>query len=194
MKSITLLVLVAATALAGPPMICEPVNIGDAKSLPWKAGNTWNGTDPAYDLASLSSDLLALLTPSAAIPLRMETMRRAAIYAAKNQTLAAQLSSQLLARVANAEAAGKQLALYWFDAGYFVETLRQAGFIYRHDMLTSAEKAKWQLRGDNNPLDGKPWIEKAIRLGGKGMDIALVKAEEYRQADLKRTKMLLTAN
>ena len=192
MKSITLLVLVAATALAGPPMICQPVDIGDAKSLPWKPVNTWNGADPAYDLASLSSDLLALLTPSAAIPLRMETMRRAAIYAAGNQTLAAQLSSRLLARVANAEAAGKQLSIYWFDAGYFVETLRQASFIYRYDMLSPAEKSTWQLRGDPAPLDGKPWIEKAIRLGGGGMEVALLKVEEYRQADLKRNQKLLS--
>ena len=120
-------------------------------------------------------------------------MRRAAIYTAKNQTLAAQLTAQLLARVADAEASGKATPALWFDAGFFVETLRQAAFIYRYDMLTPAEKAQWQLRGETTSLDGKPWIEKAIRLGGKGMETAFVKVEEYRQADLKRSQKLVSA-
>lgn len=193
MKYITLLVLASTAALAGPPMICHPVAIGDSKSLPWKAVDSWNGTDPAYNLSTLTSDTMAILSPTAPINLRMETMRRAAIYAAKSQALAAQLTAQLLARVADAEASGKTAPLLWFDAGFFAETLRQASFIYRYDMLSPAEKAQWQLRGETTPLDGKPWIEKAIRLGGKGMETALIKVEEYRQADLKRTQKLVSA-
>lgn len=193
MKYITLLLLATTTAFAGPPMICHPVQIGVAKSLPWKTVDGWNGTDPAYNLASLSSDTLAILSPSAPINLRMETMRRAAIYTAKNQTLAAQLTAHLLARVADAEASGNATPVLWFDAGFFAETLRQASFIYRFDMLTPAEKAQWQLRGETTALDGKPWIEKAIRLGGKGMETVLIKVEEYRQADLKRTQKLVSA-
>lgn len=193
MKYITLLLLATTTAFAGPPLICHPVQIGVAKSLPWKSFESWNGTDPAYNLASLSSDTLAILSPSAPINLRMETLRRAAIYTAKNQTLAAQMTAQLLARVADAEASGNATPALWFDAGFFAETLRQASFIYRFDMLTPAEKAQWQLRGETTPLDGKPWIEKAIRLGGKGMETVLIKVEEYRQADLKRTQKLVSA-
>lgn len=193
MKILTLLMISAATVLAGPPLVCHPVHIGDAKSLPWRNVNGWNGTDPSYDVTKLSTDTLTLLTPSAALPLRMETLRRAAIYSAKSQALAAQLTSQLLARVADWEAAGKPSANAWFDAGYFVESLRQVGFIYRWEMLTPAEKAQWQLRGEDVSLDGKPWIEKAIRMNGKGMEVVLVKIEEYRQADLKRKREKLVS-
>jgi len=42
------------------------------------------------------------------------------------------------------------------------------------------------VRGDGRVLDGRPWIEKAIRMGGKGMEVALAKTGEYRDADLKR--------
>ena len=34
-------------------------------------------------------------------------------------------------------------------------------------------KTQWKIRGENPGLDGKPWIEKAIRSGGRGMEVAL---------------------
>ena len=196
MKIITLLTFAAATALyAGPPLVCERISIGDAKSLPWKDVNGWNGADASYPVvASLVSDTLGLLTPNAPLPVRMETLRRAAIYAAKSPATGTQLTTQLLARVADWEAAGKPAANAWFDAGYFVETLRQTAFIYRYDMLSPAEKANWHARGEGASLDGKPWLEKAIRLGGgKGMEVAMVKVEEYRLTDLKRSNKLVSS-
>lgn len=190
MKLMVLLALAAATALAGPPLVCHPVDIGPAKSLPWKTTNNWNGSVPDYNLKSLIPDTLSILSPSAAIPLRMETIRRAAIYAARNEAVASQLTSQLLARVADLEAAGKPSANAWFDAGYFVETLRQTTFVYRYDMLSPAERAQWRMRGEQNSLDGKPWVERAIRMGGKGMEVALANILEYREADLKHATKL----
>jgi hypothetical protein len=85
----------------------------------------------------------------------------------------------------DAEAAGKSDAMAWFDAGYFVETVRQATFVYRYDMLSPQERAAWKLRGDTHQLDGYAWVQKAIRLGGKNMDAALARMTEYRTADLK---------
>jgi len=194
MKYYFLLVLGAAAAMAGPPLICHPIDIGSAKSLPWKDLKNWNGTDPQYSLNALSTDTLAILTPNAPIELRMETLRRAAIYSAKSETAAENLAARLVARIADWEAAGKPSANVWFDAGYYVESLRQIKFVYRYNMMSAAEKAQWKVRDDDSgALDGKPWIEKAIRLGGKGMDVALAKIDEYRKADLKRPNAVVSA-
>src|SRR5260370_598362 len=39
----------AGSALAGPPLICHPFDIGDAKSLPW-TGSAWNlSGNQSYD-------------------------------------------------------------------------------------------------------------------------------------------------
>ena len=36
MKFFLLLALTAGSAVAGPPLVCHPISIGDAKSLPWR--------------------------------------------------------------------------------------------------------------------------------------------------------------
>jgi hypothetical protein len=174
---------IAIPAWAGPPLICQQFEIGSAKSLPWKGGADWQGADPSYNLANLGDDTLALLTPGAPVKVRMETLRRAGIYSAKDARLAGELTSRLLARALDTEAAGKADPLAWFDAGYFVETIRQAGFMYRY--LDPADRTSWQLRGDNPRLDGYPWVQKAIRLGGADMDYALSLMSEFRGEDLR---------
>jgi hypothetical protein len=183
----TLLIAMAMTipAWAGPPLVCQQFDIGSAKSLPWKAGPDWQGADPSYNLANLSDDTLSLLTPSTPVKVRMETLRRAGIYSTKDAKLADELTARLLARALDAEASGKSDPLAWFDAGYFVETIRQATFVYRYNMLNPVERAAWQLRGDTPRLDGCPWVQKAIRLGGAGMDYAVSLITEFRREDLK---------
>jgi hypothetical protein len=177
--------LLAAPAWAGPPLICQKIETGNAKSLPWKDGPNWNGVDASYPLGRLLPDTLALLAPDTPVAVRMETMRRAAIYAARSTKLAAEMTARLTARVLDAEAAGKSEPMAWFDAGYWVETLRQATFIYRYDMLPAAEKQAWALRQRTPGLDGYAWVKKAIRLGGKDMDVALARMTDYRNADLR---------
>src|SRR5690349_19265087 len=56
-------------ALAGPPLICHPIEIGNAKSLPW-AGKEWRDVKRDYDLNRLVPDTLALLTPEAPVLVR----------------------------------------------------------------------------------------------------------------------------
>jgi hypothetical protein len=185
LRMMTAILGLAAAALAGPPLICERIEIGTAKSLPWTQVNGWDGTDRSYDVSKLGMDVMGLLSPSIPLNVRMETLRRAAIYAARHENIAEQLSARLLARVADSTVAGKQDPLAWFDAGYYTEALRQVTFIYRYDMLSAEERKQWKLRGDKLGLDGRPWVEKAIKLGGKGMEVALSKIEDYRQADLK---------
>src|SRR5262249_48127418 len=143
-----LTLIMSAPILAGPPLICHSIDIGTAKSLPWIQTSNWQGADPSYDLSRLADDTLALLTPATPITGRMETLRRPVLHNSKDARLADELTSRLLARALDSEAAGKQDPNAWFDAGYLVETLRQASFVYRHDMLTPSEKAGWKLRTD----------------------------------------------
>jgi hypothetical protein len=98
--SVTL--LTSIPAWAGPPLICQKFEIGSAKSLPWKAGPDWNGADPSYNLASLGNDTLSLLTAGTPVSVRMETLRRAGIYSAKDSRLGADLTSRLMARALDA--------------------------------------------------------------------------------------------
>ena len=171
-------------ALGGPPLICQSFETGGAKSLPWKHTGGWLGADPQYDVSRLTEDTLAILTPEASLPLRMETMRRASIYAARTEGMAAAIAARLHSRALNSEAAGKPDPLAWFDAGYWVESVRQAAFIYRYDMLSSDEKAAWRIRSGLDGMDGYRWVQKAVDLGGRGMERALSLMEGYRKADL----------
>jgi hypothetical protein len=176
--------LLALPALAGPPLICRRIEIGDARSLPWRTGvEGWDGTDRGYDAsAKLVPDTLALLESRTAVPVRMETMRRASIYAAREARLASEIHTKLQARATETGA-----AMAWFDAGYWIESVRQASFIYRYDMLPASEKKAWQIRKGLPGQDGYPMVRKAIELGGApGMDQALGLIEEYRQADERR--------
>lgn len=123
---------------AGQPLICHPYAIGSAPCLPGAVDGP-KGTDPAYDRSRLTADTLALLTPSQPILVRMETLRRAAIYAtadlrgwargsrytADDQRTARDLLVALERRLQTAT--GADLALALFDAGFFAETLRQTG-------------------------------------------------------------------
>ncbi len=150
------LVLVSLTALAthaqaGPPLVCHAFNTGGAKSLPWAVSSNWNSPDPTYDLKRLIPDTLSLLSPEAAVVVRMETMRRAAIYANKEPRIAYDLLSRVMARALET---GSSLAM--FDAGYLVETYKQVHLADRAAGYVS-------LAAD---LDGYAWVVKAIRLGG----------------------------
>lgn len=179
------LALVATPVFAGPPLICERIEIGAAKSLPWTNAKGWDGAERSYDVAKLTADTLALLTPGTATHVRMETLRRAAIYAARHNRLADEITARLSARVLDAEAAGRPDSTAWFDAGYFVEAVRQVTFVYKWDMLSPDERAQWKLRGEAGRIDGLAWVQRAIKLGGKGMEPALAKIHDVRSADLR---------
>jgi hypothetical protein len=72
--------------------------------------------------------------------------------------------------IAHRLAAGDAEPAAWFDAGYFVETIRQAarlGQVMRPD-----QRAGWKLTADPTHVDGLALIEKAIRMGGRDMQPA----------------------
>lgn len=113
----------ATRAWAGPPLICHPLDIGDAKSLPWGKGPMTS--DKHYDTKNLVPNTLELLSPNCPVIVRMETMRRAACYTERKAALAHELLAALQARVLDREARDEHDALAWFDAGYFTMCLDQ---------------------------------------------------------------------
>lgn len=124
--------------LAGPPLICHPIEIGNAKSLPW-AGKDWRDVKRDYAVSRLVADTLALLTPETPTLVRMETLRRATIYAVwaqrdaevklavKNNQVADELLDKLMERTREAVRLNKPAGLPLFDAGYLIACYRQSG-------------------------------------------------------------------
>jgi hypothetical protein len=133
---LALLALVAAAPLrAGTPLICFPYEIGQAKSLPGDAKGP-KGVSTAYDRTKLVPETLALLTPEMPVIVRMETIRRAVVYAVKGEFFASRYPAEdqrfisgLLAGLKDRTLTNdpKERALANFDLGFLSETLRQAG-------------------------------------------------------------------
>jgi hypothetical protein len=112
----------ASPVLAGPPLVCFPFEIGRAVSLPWNTSTaSYRGMLPTYDVTRLSTDTVALLTPSTPILVRMETLRRAALYASADAAVAHGLLDTMRYRAERLQAE----PLASFDAGYLIETYRQ---------------------------------------------------------------------
>jgi len=133
-------------ALAGPPMVCHKIEIGNAKTLPWVDLNYQKGNG-GYELNHLTADTLAILDSDPSVLVHMETLRRATIYARQDSIAAKQLITQLHARADTGNA-----ALAWFDLGYLAETYKQ-----------------WIGKGEPNPasgVDGYGFVTKAIAMRG----------------------------
>lgn len=69
----------AVHELKGPPAVCQPFAIGDAASLPWDEGAF--GIDPGFSTSKLVPMTHKLLDGQSDALVRMETLRRAVIYA-----------------------------------------------------------------------------------------------------------------
>jgi hypothetical protein len=155
--------LMPALVHAGTPLICHPYAIGNAKTLPGTDGD-WKGINPNYDRSNLVRDTLALLTPDTPVIVRMETMRRAAIYATagmrgwtngqafsdEDRANTNAILEKLVERAKTAKGADRALAL--FDEGFFVETLRHTGVkkdINGYDLLVQARA----LRGPDADME-----------------------------------------
>jgi hypothetical protein len=161
----------AAPAVAGPPLICHPFQTGGTASLPWGTGPGWNTPDSNYDVRRLPADVTRLLAAEKAVIPRMETLRRATIYAARDPRVAYELLAHVLGRALGAAAVGKPDDLAWFDAGYLVESYKQATHIYRWDMLDAGARAGWTLRDQLQGLDGYAWVRRALELSNGNPDM-----------------------
>jgi hypothetical protein len=157
----TTAVLVSATpAVAGPPFICHAFELSGNASLPWAASaKGWNTPDPAYDLRNLTTDVTKLLTPSLPVSARMETLRRATIYASRDRAVAADLLKALEARAKGSPNDANAL----FDAGFLTEAYRQASRVYEWDMLEGRAREQWTMRSEPAG-DGARLIDAAVAL------------------------------
>ena len=155
------LLVIAAPSLAGPPLICHAIDIGSEQSLPWTStGWNLNGQEQ-YDVSRLVPDTLALLTPSAPVLLRMETLRRATLYGQQRAAVA----KELLLRLESRTRENPKDALAAFDFGYLVECYKQASWLHQH---TDWLKAFGDAAGASlaMKIDGYSWVLKAITLRG----------------------------
>jgi hypothetical protein len=118
--------VLASPAFAGPPLLCFPFDTFSARTLPMKAGG-WNAVDTTYDASRLADDTMALLTPATPVVARMETIRRATMYASTHPQPASELLARMQARAAISTASAPSAV---FDFGYLVETYKQASFLF----------------------------------------------------------------
>lgn len=170
------LMVVQRAAIAGPPLICHPFDIGNARSLPFSA-EQWRGIDRRYDDRNLVKDTLGLLAPETPTLVRMETLRRATIYCllptadvrasstVKNEAIASELLSQLKARIPEPgiKSDKRAAAFATFDYGYLVEAYKQAGDASQGPKLAGG-------------VDGYGLIVKAIALRGGDPEMELAAA------------------
>jgi len=120
-----------APAQAGPPLLCHPFDIGVAKSLSWDGATGLSTGRADYAIDRFVAETEALLGPATPVIVRMETLRRAAIYASRDRQVASQLLERLTARARAAEQSGKPDSLALLDAAYGTEAFRQTGMLGR---------------------------------------------------------------
>lgn len=170
---------IAAPVFAGPPLLCFPFETGGAKTLPMKSGD-WKSVDPKYDVSHLTADTLALLTPATPVVARMETIRRATIYASAHPKLASELLTALQERAAAKTAAAAPAV---FDFGYLVETYKQASYMFASPIKTLADIDGYQLVLKASALQNDPGMEFGAAVIAQGSANAALRAESRAHLD-----------
>lgn len=157
--AVTALVLFATPALAGPPLICHPFDTGSGALIAWGQGSGWNTPDYNYDVKKLVPDVTAILATDAPVLTRMENMRRATIYAMRDPLVAEQLLKAVMTRALSTTNDGPR----WFDAGYLIESYKQAVHL-RGDR--KAPTHAWAAVDETIRVDGYGFVKKAMAMAG----------------------------
>jgi hypothetical protein len=144
----TLVFTLAAPAVAGPPLLCHPYDTGDARSLPWDGSRGWSGDRPDYKLERLIADTEALLTPSTPVIVRMETLRRASLYASRDRAIAKELLTRLVSRANTADAKGAPDALALLDAAYVAGAFHEISMLGNNAGFRDRAVAAREALGD----------------------------------------------
>jgi len=155
--TIAAIVFCATPALAGPPLICHPFEVESGKLIAWGTGSGWNTPDRSYDIKKLVADTNAVLTPDSPILTRMENMRRATIYAMRDPVLAQELLKTVMSRALATTSDSRA----WFDAGYLIESYKQAVHL-RVDR--KPELRAWAAVDETIRVDGYNWVKKAMAM------------------------------
>jgi len=155
--TIAALLFVASPALAGPPLICHPFETAGGRLIAWGTGSGWNTPDRSYDIKKLVADTNAVLTADSPILTRMENMRRATIYAMRDP----QIAQALLKSVTTRALGTSTDSLAWFDAGYLIESYKQAVAIRDKG---NAELRAWAEVDETIKVDGYNWVKKAMSM------------------------------
>jgi hypothetical protein len=162
--AIAAVVLFATPALAGPPLICHPFAVEGGKLIAWGTGPGWNTPDRSYDIKTLVADTSAVLTADSPILTRMENMRRATIYAMRDPVLAHELLKTVMARALATSSDGAA----WFDAGYLIESYKQA--IHLRDDRKPESRA-WAAVEETIRVDGYNWVKKAMAMSAPSAEM-----------------------
>ena len=162
--ALTALFALATPALAGPPLICHPFETGGGKLIAWGSGPGWNSPQAGYDLKNLVADANAVLTPDAPLLARMENMRRATIYAMRDPEIANELLKLVVNRALSTTNDGRA----WFDAGYLIESYKQAVHM-RTDR--KPELRAWAAVDETIRIDGYGWVKKAMAMGAPSAEM-----------------------
>jgi hypothetical protein len=183
------LLALAAPALAGPPFICHPFDIGSARSLPWVDGD-WLGMRGDYDITRVVADTEALLKTDLPTLARMETLRRAVLYSSRDRALAERLVAALTARVQAADG-GRAGALALFDAGYALEAMSEIEMLGHHMGSDLAVRGR-TLAGMTRPDAGRALILTSAALrpddAGIAFALALIERTEDKQPHLLKAQ------
>ena len=157
LAAIAAVTVFATPALAGPPLICHPFEVEGGKLIAWGTGSGWNTPDRSYDIKKLVADTNAVLTPDSPILTRMENMRRATIYAMRDPVLAQELLKTVMSRALATTSDSRA----WFDAGYLIESYKQAVHL-RVDR--KPELRAWAAVDETIRVDGYNWVKKAMAM------------------------------
>lgn len=182
--------MLAVPALAGPPFLCHQFEIGSATSLPWMDGD-WLGVRTDYDIAHVVTDTQTLLTSDVPTVVRMETLRRAVLYASRDRALAERFVAALTARVAEADDAGRANGLALFDLGYTLEAMSEVEML-GHFMGSDLAARGRALAGMTKPDEGRALILKSASLrtddAGMAFALALIEGTADRPPHLARAR------
>ncbi|MFN0131644.1 MAG: hypothetical protein ACKVW3_03790 [Phycisphaerales bacterium] len=164
--------MMAASAVAGPPLLCFPYQCDETVSL----AETKRGKD--HD--GLVERTIKSLDEAKTTLGKMETIRRAVTAVGDNAALAHRLHERLLARALDASAEQKDAAGALFVAGMWVATITQAG-------------AKLDGEpGERYNMAGMAWVERAIEMdpgdAAKSFGAAVIAADKDRSIAQKHLK------
>ena len=178
----------ATPALAGPPLICFPFQTEGGKLIAWGTGSGWNTPDRSYDIKQLIADTNAVLTTDAPILTRMENMRRATIYAMRDPQIAQDLLKTVMTRALGTTSDSRA----WFDAGYLIESYKQAVHLRENG---KPELRAWAAVEETLRVDGYNWVKKAMSMTAPSaeMEFAASLMTQGSLASAHRAKALAAA-